>query len=134
MKIISKNFRKVLKNYFFYKMYEYKIISINKIVDGDTIDVTIDLGFYTYIRHKVRIVNINSPELHSSSEADRERARKAKEFAEQWFANHKPPSLYVMTKGWDKYGRMLGDFCTKEDLVSFSESALKSGFSDCYDG
>lgn len=115
-------------------MYEYKIISVNKVVDGDTVDVTIDLGFYTYIRHKVRIININSPEVNSKIEGDKVRAKQAKEFAEQWFNNHKPPYLYVWTKGWDKYGRMLGDFGTREDLVSFSESALASGFSDCYEG
>jgi endonuclease YncB( thermonuclease family) len=113
-------------------MYEYKIISVNKIVDGDTVDVTIDLGFYTYIRHKVRIVRVNSPELNSGCDADRDRANKARAFAEQWFSNRKPPSLFVKTKGWDKYGRMLGDFYSIDDRVLFSEAALSSGFSDLY--
>jgi endonuclease YncB( thermonuclease family) len=109
-------------------MYEYKVISVNKIVDGDTVDVTIDLGFYTYIRHKVRIVRINSPELHSVSETGRDRANKARGFAEQWFSSHNPPYLFVKTKGWDKYGRMLGDFYSIDDRVLFSEAAMNSGF------
>jgi micrococcal nuclease len=47
-------------------MYHYKVKRILKVVDGDTVDVEIDLGFGISVSHRIRLKNINAPEVHTS--------------------------------------------------------------------
>ena len=46
-------------------MYEYRIHEVNRVVDGDTIDVTIDLGFDILYKTRVRLYGINTPETRT---------------------------------------------------------------------
>ena len=58
-------------------MYEYRV-DIQRIIDGDTVDVLIDLGFSIYIKDRVRIAGIDTPELNSSDSVERKYANLAK--------------------------------------------------------
>ena len=112
-------------------MYEYKVIKIHKVIDGDTVIATVDLGFNCYIKQSFRILRINSPELRDKDPNVKEAAFKAKEFAEKWFLQ--PGTLIVKTTKDDKYGRMLGDFRFEGQTETYSEIALKNNIAAPYD-
>jgi len=52
-------------------MYQYKIKQIVKVIDGDTVDVDIDLGFNLTIRQRVRLKGINAPESRTTNEKEK---------------------------------------------------------------
>ena len=112
-------------------MYQYKVLSIEKVIDGDTVEVVLDLGFSLFTKQKVRVLGINTPELRSKDESEKQRALAAKRFAEEWFSSG---SFTVSTTKDDKYGRILGDFQKKGETESFSEAVLREGHGVAYDG
>ena len=111
-------------------MHEYRVLRVDKIVDGDTVDVTLDLGFYISLKQRIRILGINASELKDKDPAEKELALKAKQFAEEWF--QQPGTLMVKTTKDDKYGRMLGDFWFQGQEESFGETALKANIVRTY--
>ena len=113
-------------------MYTYKVLRIDRVVDGDTVDATIDLGFNITIKQRLRIINVDTPELRSSDPEERVRAVAAKEFAEQWLSAN--GQMVVTTYKDDKWGRMLGDFRREHQAESFSEALLSSGHAVKYGG
>jgi micrococcal nuclease len=88
-------------------MYEYKIKEIVKVVDGDTVDVLIDLGFHVYHKERVRLSGIDTPEMNSNNVLEKEMAKKAKTFITTWLKEQK--NLTIKTYKDDKYGRLLGE-------------------------
>jgi len=113
-------------------MYTYRVIKIDRVIDGDTVDAILDLGFDITIKQRLRIIGIDTPELRSRDIEERLKARAAKDFAEQWFMAN--DALVVTTFKGDKYGRILGDFQTKHGSESFAEAILSSGHASVYDG
>ena len=61
-------------------MYEYKITKIMKVVDGDTVDVILDLGFDMYKKERVRLAGIDTPESRTRDLEEKEMGLGAKEF------------------------------------------------------
>jgi micrococcal nuclease len=111
-------------------MYEYKISNILKIVDGDTVDLSLDLGFYVTVVQRIRLDGLDTPEVHSKDMQEKTLAQEAKEFVTKWFEENK--ELTIRTKKEDKYGRILGeiycqDRCLNKDLVDM-------GYAWEYDG
>ena len=68
-------------------MYEYKAL-LKRVVDGDTIDVYVDLGFSITMEMRLRLADIDTPELRSKDEAEREAAQAAKKFVEDYIGNN----------------------------------------------
>jgi micrococcal nuclease len=112
-------------------MYHYKVLSVEKVVDGDTVDVVIDLGFSLYTKQRVRILGIDAPEIRTRDPKEKERGEASKEFAEAWFSDGE---FTVQTTKDDKYGRILGDFRKVGEEMSYSESVLSEGFGVPYPG
>ena len=52
--------------------YNFRVIEINRVVDGDTIDVTIDLGFDLYKKERVRVVGVDTPEKRTRDKEEKE--------------------------------------------------------------
>lgn len=111
-------------------MYEYKVKEVLKIVDGDTVDIVIDMGFDMYKKERVRIAGIDTPEKRSRDSSEKQLGIDATEFAEQWFKA--PGELIVKTEKDEKYGRMLGYFYRGAEC--YSEIAVSSGYAWEYDG
>ena len=92
-------------------LYNYEITSIQKVVDGDTVYVNVSLGFDVKYLAKVRLKEIDTPELNSKDEAERELAKDYKTFVSNLLLNamdyEKP--LYLQSKSRGKYGRWIGD-------------------------
>jgi len=86
-------------------MYEYKAV-VDRVVDGDTIDVTIDLGFKTWKKIRVRMEGINTPESRTRDKEEKERGLAAKDRLQEILEfNNNQCILHV--SGIGKFGRAL---------------------------
>jgi micrococcal nuclease len=100
-------------------MYTYKA-KIEKVIDGDTVDVTIDLGFGIYHFIRLRLYGINTKEMHSKIEEERQMAIKAKEFVSTYLGK----TLTIKTYKDDKYGRMLAEIFPDDMAVTINQHLL----------
>jgi micrococcal nuclease len=112
-------------------MFEYTIKNINKVVDGDTLDVSIDLGFYVTILQRIRLNGLDTPEINSKDELERNMAQEAKMFLSDWMSYQK--QLKIKTIKDDKYGRMLGDIIG-DNGITVNSLMLERGYAWPYDG
>ena len=101
-------------------MYEYKV-KIRKVIDGDTMDVDIDLGFNVVLtKERVRIYGIDTEESRTRDKVEKKYGLAAKAFAKSFLCEHKSEVILV-TKEYDakgKFGRILGDFKCKGKMLS----------------
>ena len=111
-------------------MYEYSATLI-KIVDGDTVDVLIDLGFNTTKKERVRLLGIDTPESATKDLAEKKLGIEAKEYIIQWFTKNTP--FRLQTTKDDKYGRILGVF-TGLDGKTLNTRLVDEGYAWAYDG
>jgi len=88
------------------RSWSFPVISVRKVVDGDTLDLELDLGFNIRYLQRVRLVGIDTPEIASKDAGDRERAKAARDFVGAWIARQEDQIRAETTKD-DKYGRML---------------------------
>ena len=115
-------------------MHEYKA-KVTKIVDGDTIDVTLDLGFDILLNQRVRLAGIDSPEKRTRDAAEKALGLDATE----WMTKRleKAPELIIKTAvegSMGKYGRVLGWLFVGEEDISLNEQMINEGFAWEYDG
>jgi micrococcal nuclease len=110
-------------------MYEYKII-VTRVIDGDTVDASIDLGFNTLVRRRLRIAGIDTPETRTRNLKEKELGLKAKKFVVDAVESAK--TVIIKSYGEDKYGRVLADlYC---DKVNIADKLLSEGLAWVYDG
>ena len=96
-----------------------------KVVDGDTIDARIYLGFQISIIKRIRLANIDTPEMRSSNINERQKAIAAKERLEDLLYNS-DGFFKLLSEGFDKYGRCIGRVIVEgEDL---SKTLIKEGY------
>jgi micrococcal nuclease len=104
------------------KPYCYNATIIN-VVDGDTVDARIDVGFKVYMTHRLRLLGVNTPELHDPDIEDRKKAQVAKEFLERDLLNK---AVLIETKKADAFGRYLATIYL--DGVNFNQTLIKDGY------
>ena len=119
--------------------YNFRVVKINKVVDGDTIDVTIDLGFDLYKKERVRIAGVDTPEKRT-----RDLEEKALGLDATYWMKDKhtetikgDEELIIRTElkgGTGKYGRLLGWLYVGEDDISLNEKMITEGYAWAYDG
>ena len=101
-------------------MYEYKA-RVVKVIDGDTVDVDIDLGFGIWIKdERVRIMGIDTPESRTRDKVEKKFGLAAKERLKQLLGKDTVLKTQVNKNGEDmkgKFGRILGDFHTYDHKV-----------------
>lgn len=106
--------------------------AVERVVDADTLDVAIDLGFRIQFRVRVRVAGIDAPEL--STEA----GKQAKAFVVRFLSGDdgNPRSVVLRTYKPDKYGRALADVALEIGGVSYdlAENLLEAGHAQPYDG
>ena len=117
-------------------MYEYKV-NILKVVDGDTVDVDIDLGFGVWLRNeRVRIVGIDCPESRTSDRIEKVFGEAAKQRVTSLLSSEATLISQVSKMGENmkgKFGRILGDFITINDQV-ISTTLMEEGHAVAYNG
>ena len=113
-------------------MYEYKC-KVTRVVDGDTVDIDIDLGFGVWLhKERVRIYGIDTPESRTRDKVEKRFGLLAKEFVKQFV---KGSSVILRTQKYDakgKFGRILGDIIV--DDKSLSETMIKEYHAVAYHG
>ena len=120
--------------------YNFRVTEIVKVLDGDTIDVLIDLGFDLFKKERVRIAGVDTPEKRT-----RDLEEKALGIdATNWFKKILEDTiggdgdeLTIRTElvgGTGKYGRLLGWLYINEDAISLNEQMITEGYAWEYDG
>jgi micrococcal nuclease len=89
-------------------LYTYKAI-LNKVVDGDTLNLTIDLGFNTFWKSNCRLAGINTPELKAIDEATKKKAYNAKAYVISQLLPEKHSEILIVSRELNKYGRPIAD-------------------------
>ena len=119
--------------------YNFRVVEINKVLDGDTIDVTIDLGFDLYKKERVRVAGVDTPEKRTRDLEEKELGIDAtnwiKEKLEGALAGD--DDLIIRTElvgGVGKYGRLLGWLYLGDGSVSLNEQMIAEGYAFEYDG
>jgi micrococcal nuclease len=116
-------------------MYEYHVKKVTKVVDGDTIDVEIDLGFSIAFSSRVRLAGIDTPESRTTDKNEKALGLEAKKKLSDLIANAK--SVVIRTEKMDsseKYGRILGWLYLDGELLSVNEALVAGGYAWGYMG
>ena len=119
--------------------YNFRVTEINRVVDGDTIDVTIDLGFDLYKKERVRIAGVDTPEKRTRDLEEKALGIDATHWMKQQLeeAINGESELTIRTElkgGMGKYGRLLGWLYVGDDDVSLNEQMIDRGYAWAYDG
>ena len=113
-------------------MYEYKC-TIDRVVDGDTIDATIDLGFSVLYKSRVRLYGIDTPESRTRDKDEKARGLLAKKFLQEQIDSG--DSICLQTKMKDsrgKFGRVLASVIV--DDVNINELMVEKNHAVAYYG
>jgi len=119
--------------------YNFRVVKIDKVVDGDTIDVTIDLGFDLYKKERVRIAGVDTPEKRTRDLEEKALGLDAtywmKKQLEDTIAGDEELIIRTELKGGTgKYGRLLGWLYVGDATVSLNEQMITEGYAWSYDG
>ena len=119
--------------------YNFRVIEINRVVDGDTIDVTIDLGFDLYKKERVRVAGVDTPEKRTRNLEEKALGIDATYWLQEKLegAVAGDDDLVIRTEldgGVGKYGRLLGWLYVGTDEVSLNEQMITEGYAHPYDG
>ncbi len=119
--------------------YNFRVTEINRVVDGDTIDVTIDLGFDLYKKERVRVAGVDTPEKRTRDLEEKALGIDAtnwlKEKLESTLAGDDQLSIRTeLVGGVGKYGRLLGWLYVGDENVSLNEQMITEGYAWAYDG
>ena len=119
-------------------MYTYKISPL-KVVDGDTIDADIDLGFDIKVKKRIRFMGINAPESRTKDLEEKARGLAAKDRVKALLEGC--DNITLKSHGVGKFGRCLGEIMLdmidgqqKLTLVSLNELLIKEGHAKEYHG
>jgi len=116
-------------------MYEYYVRKVENVVDGDTIDVLIDLGFDIIFGSRVRLAGIDTPESRTKDLAEKALGLEAKEYLKKALKDAK--SVVIKTEKMDsseKYGRILGWVYVDGNTVSLNDMMINDGYAWGYLG
>lgn len=110
-----------------------------KVIDGDTIDLMVDLGFNIHFKMRVRLYGVNTPESRTKDLAEKELGLKAKKFTEDWLSTHEWVFVNTIPDKNDKYGRILAKIYSSEQIENPTTACLnldmiQSGYAREYYG
>ena len=111
-------------------MYQYKIKKFNRVIDGDTIDVAIDLGFHITLNQRIRLKDIDAAETRTKDLEEKKKGIEARLWLEKELARE--GEWIIETTKEDKYGRILGTLYLIGDSVTVNERMLNEGIAKPY--
>ena len=117
-------------------MYEYKC-KVNKVIDGDTVDVDIDLGFGVVLTdERVRIMGIDTPESRTRDKVEKLFGLASKKRLKELLSKHCVLKTEINKNGEDmkgKFGRVLGDFVAADGRM-ITDILIEEGYAVAYHG
>ena len=115
--------------------YIYRIRSIHKVVDGDTIDADIDLGFDISLTKRIRLAGVDTPESRTSDANEKKYGLESKEWLKKRCENAK--NILIKTElpdSTEKYGRIIGHLFINGEEISLNNQMIAEGYAWTYDG
>ena len=116
-------------------MYQYFVKEVKNVVDGDTIDVVIDLGFDILFQSRVRLAGIDTPESRTTDKAEKVLGLESKDYLKKHLKDAK--SVVIKTEKMnssEKYGRILGWIYVNGDTESLNDKMINDGYAWGYLG
>ena len=116
-------------------MFEYYVKKVSKVVDGDTIDVDIDLGFDISFSSRVRLAGIDTPESRTKDKIEKALGLESKEYLKK--SIDKSKTVVIKTEkinSSEKYGRILGWIFLDGSEVSLNKKMIEDGYAWDYMG
>ena len=119
--------------------YNFRVVEINRVVDGDNLDCTLDLGFDLYKKERVRVAGVDTPEKRTKNLEEKalgiEATNWLKEKLEGAIAGDDELSVRTeLVGGVGKYGRLLGWLYRGDESVSLNEQMIAEGYALPYAG
>jgi micrococcal nuclease len=113
--------------------FSYRVKKVTKVVDGDTIDVTLDMGFDILYQQRVRLFGIDTPESRTRDKEEKKYGLLSKYFLKDALSNGKKITIKTY-KGDEtgKFGRILGDVWI--DGKSINQTMCDKGYAVAYYG
>jgi micrococcal nuclease len=115
--------------------YIYRVKEVLKIVDGDTIDANIDLGFDISLTKRVRLNGIDTPESRTTDLKEKTLGLEVKEWLKHKLEGAK--DILIKTQlpdSTEKYGRILGNLYINNESLSLNEQMINAGYAWSYKG
>ena len=115
--------------------YIYRIKSVGRVVDGDTIDADIDLGFDISLTKRIRLAGIDTPESRTTDKAEKALGLDAKNWLKHRLEEAK--DIIIRTElpdSTEKYGRIIGNLYINGEEVSLNNQMITEGYARTYDG
>ena len=115
--------------------YIYRIKSVLKVVDGDTIDADIDLGFDISLTKRIRLAGIDTPESRTTDAKEKALGLEVKEWLKHRLDGAK--DILIKTElpdSTEKYGRIIGHLYINGESVSINNQMVNEGYAWEYDG
>jgi micrococcal nuclease len=116
-------------------MYEYFVKEVKNVVDGDTIDVIIDLGFDILFASRVRLAGIDTPESRTKDKVEKVLGLESKEYLKKYLKDAR--SVVIKTEkmnSTEKFGRILGWIYVNGDTESLNDKMINDGYAWGYLG
>ena len=115
--------------------YIYRIKQITKVVDGDTIDADIDLGFDISLSKRIRLAAVDTPESRTSDANEKKYGLESKEWLKHKIENAE--HILIKTElpdSTEKYGRIIGHLFINSQEISLNNQMITEGYAWTYDG
>ena len=111
--------------------YSCKLV---RVVDGDTADAMIDLGFNTWVKARIRFMGVDAWESRTRNKEEKVKGLAAKAFVKDLLENSDDGKFSIISHGKGKYGRVLGEIFVKGHEKSVNELLKENGHAYEYDG
>ena len=114
------------------KLYHYRA-KVERVVDGDTIDVTLDLGFDLHMQARIRFAGINAPESRTRDLVEKQKGLEAKRYVEDRIGGCDAVIVQTQLDKKGKFGRILGSILNAEGAC-LNDEMVSLGHATPYDG
>ena len=115
------------------KKYGYSC-KLDRVVDGDTCDALIDLGFNTFVKKRIRFKGVDTWESRTRDLDEKKKGLAAKAFTKDLLENSDEGKFSIISYGTGKYGRVLGELFVKGHEKSVNDLLIENGHAYEYEG
>ena len=115
--------------------YIYRVKQVLKVVDGDTIDADIDLGFSISLEKRIRLAGVDTPESRTTDLKEKAMGLESKEWLKKKLEGAK--DIIIKTElpdSTEKYGRIIGHLFINGQEISLNNQMITEGYALAYDG